>query len=89
MKTNAPPLDPSPSDTAEAINRAGEMLRDLPGGCCCWPCGDPRDACFRWCGRAVALRSVYCNTHRAEAQDPGPNGAYIDLDSLIRRLKRP
>ena len=87
MKTNALPLDPIPLD-AEAINRAGEMLRALPRGSCCWPCGDPRDAYFRWCGRAAAPGSVYCDTHRAEVQNPGPDGARIDLDSLLRRLKR-
>jgi hypothetical protein len=59
-----PPLvDPSP--TASVVEQVCALASDA----CRWPCGDPRDRNFRFCGKPTATGS-YCGYHRAVAYLP-------------------
>lgn len=38
---------------------------------CRWPCGDPQDNAFRFCGASIDPAATYCALHRALAYVPG------------------
>jgi hypothetical protein len=59
-----PALEPGPS-APEPVSTA-EKLAALTASVCHWPCGDPRQSDFRFCGEATT-NPPYCETHRGAA----------------------
>lgn len=73
----------------------GVSLLDLTERMCKWPIGDPREADFAFCGRAIRPGTPYCPAHAAMAyqtssrnrsavvRDVAPAGAEKDIDVAV------
>jgi hypothetical protein len=60
-------------------------LEDLAPGACHWPCGDPHEAGFAFCGRP-ARESPYCPGHAGVAYRPGGRASVAELLRLAARV---
>lgn len=55
------------------VRKADGLLHandDLTNDSCCWPCGDPQDADFGFCGRTKVPGVSYCLDHARIAYQP-------------------
>jgi GcrA cell cycle regulator len=72
-------IEPAPAQAQTALARVeaatlAQKVVTLAPGACRWPCGDPRDRDFHFCGRPTAA-PPYCNEHRIAAHmTPAPVG---------------
>ena len=63
----ASPLPPAPPPPVAALMLP---LRQLRADQCRWPIGDPKEACFGFCGCQKAPGAPYCGHHAAIAYNP-------------------
>lgn len=56
--------------TFAGLDGAALAVLELESGSCKYPSGDPRDADFSFCGRAVSADGPYCEEHARVAFEP-------------------
>jgi GcrA cell cycle regulator len=83
MALAAPVAAAAEIDPELAIGQVAR-LEDLPRGACHWPCGDPHEAGFAFCGRP-AKDGPYCSGHAGVAYRPGGRRSVAELLRLAAR----
>ena len=84
LRPSSPDAVPeAPLPTADDVAQVAHW-EDLGPGRCCWPCGDPKDRDFGFCG-AAAPDGPYCESHAQRAFRPGGRASVADLLRLAAR----
>src|SRR5262249_21356588 len=77
-------VEPTPEQSALTPSLAtAEKVRALTPEVCCWPCGDPGQPDFYFCGSLVT-KQPYCEHHRTMAYVVPPTGSRRSGQPLTR-----